>query len=414
MAERTQHEQPSTEGVQQEEAAAGGTRQGQPSIESVQQEETAFEEAQQEQPSVEGVQQEEAAVEEAQGEEPAAEQPYEKQVVLETGRGEIVLELYPQAAPRHVEAFVKRVEGGFYDGTAIHRAIPYGIVQGGDPLSRDPANREQYGTGGLNELAREDSPVSHTRGTLSAVLIPGRPDSAGSQFFICVTDQTQLDGQFTAFGRVVEGIEVTEEISQIPTDDSQLLTERVEIERAYLRDPPPPEVIPFVDTPVEQLKGYGAVIHTSYGDIEIELFPEDAPRHVRQFLRFAQLGLYDQTLFHRVVPGFVVQGGSIENRQPPVADKYRPLLQSLPLELNDHQHFKGTVSMARSEEPDSAVDSFFISLGRHEYLDDTYTVFGQVTSGIEVVDEIASVRLDGEAPVTPIPITIEVLLPPDR
>ncbi|HSR68964.1 MAG TPA: peptidylprolyl isomerase [Acidobacteriota bacterium] len=336
-------------------------------------------------------------------------QTHAKQVVLQTSRGDLVLELYPKAAPRHVEAFLKRVEEGFYDGTAFHRAIPYGIIQGGDPLSRDPAERERYGTGGLNELEWEDSPVSHTRGALSAVLIPGQRDSAGSQFFICVTDQTQLDGQFTAFGRVVEGIEVGEEISQIPTDDNQVLEERVEIERAYLRDPPPPEVIPFLDTPAQELERYGAVIHTPHGDIRLRLFPQAAPQHVRQFLRFAKLGLYDQTLFHRVVPGFVIQGGSIENRQPPIADKYRPLLRPLPLEIGGHEHAKGTLSMARGDDPASGLDSFFISLSRHPYLDETYTIFGEVISGLEVVDEIASAQVEGETPVRPIPISIEVV-----
>ena len=128
----------------------------------------------------------------------------EKQVVFVTGYGEIVLEVFPGKAPRHVEAFLKRVRELDYVGTLFHRAIPFGIIQGGDPLSRDPAKRDLYGTGGLFELKSEFNDVSHLRGTVSAVLVPGNPDSAGSQFFICATDQIQLDGQYTAFARVVD------------------------------------------------------------------------------------------------------------------------------------------------------------------------------------------------------------------
>ncbi len=150
--------------------------------------------------------------------------PAAQQVVLETSIGTIVMEVFPEAAPNHVKKFLERVGNGFYVGTTFHRAVPMGIIQGGDPLSRDPKKRAQYGTGGLNELKREPNQISHARGTVSAVLIPGKADSAGSQFFICVTDQKQLDGQFTAFGRVVEGMEVVEKISQLPTDKDQSIT----------------------------------------------------------------------------------------------------------------------------------------------------------------------------------------------
>lgn len=337
--------------------------------------------------------------------------PYPKQAVLETRLGAIVIELYPEAAPRHVQSFIERIESGFYQGTAFHRAVAWGIIQGGDPLSRDPAARDRYGTGGLNELPREDSPVSHLRGTLSAVLIPGQPDSAGSQFFICVTDQTQLDGQFTAYGRVVEGMDVVEQISQLPADDQQRLQERIEIDKTYLRDPPPPEVIPFVDTPAEELARYRAVVRTSLGEFEVEFFPQQAPNHVRQFLRFARLGLYDGTTFHRVVPGFVIQGGNLSARQPPVPEKYKDLLQPLKAEFNQHPHQAGTLSMARGDDPDSGMDSFFVVLARQEYLDGAYTAFGCVVRGMETVEALAAVPLDGESPVEPIPIEIKVIQP---
>jgi cyclophilin family peptidyl-prolyl cis-trans isomerase len=336
-------------------------------------------------------------------------EPAEQQVVLDTDHGEFVIDLYPDAAPNHVRKFVERVRNGFYNGTTFHRAIAYGIIQGGDPLSKDPSKRAAYGTGGLMELKREKNAISHRRGTVSAVLVPGDPDSAGSQFFICVTDQVQLDGQFTAFGRVVEGMEVVEKISQLPADGEQKLIERVEM-RARLRDRPPPEVIPFVDTPVEELGVYRVIISTDLGEIEIRLFPEEAPGHVRQFLRFARLGLYDGTTFHRVVPGFVLQGGMLAGRGAPVPALYQEWLRNLRPEFNDRRrHVRGTVSMARGEEPDSAMDSFFIVLDEWPHLDGTYTAFGEVTRGMETVDAIVAQPLEGETPSQPVRMRITVL-----
>ena len=135
-----------------------------------------------------------------------------KQAVLETSYGTIVLDLLPDAAPTHVAHFITRVREGAYDGTTFHRAIAMGIVQGGDPLSKDPAQQAKYGTGGLGVLRFEPNGETHTRGAVSAVLIPGRRDSAGSQFFICITDQPALDGQYTVFARVVDGITVAQKI----------------------------------------------------------------------------------------------------------------------------------------------------------------------------------------------------------
>ena len=129
-----------------------------------------------------------------------------KQAVIETTLGRMVIDLLPENAPNHVGYFIKLAREGAYDGTTFHRVIKYGIIQGGDPLSKDPAKRAQYGTGGLGVLKAEPGAGPHVRGAVSAVLVPGKRDSAGSQFFICVSPQPALDGQYTVFGRVVEGI----------------------------------------------------------------------------------------------------------------------------------------------------------------------------------------------------------------
>ena len=293
----------------------------------------------------------------------------DRQVVIETSLGRLVMEVFPDKAPAHVEAFLARINDGYYVGTAFFRAIPFGIIQGGDPLSKDPAKRELYGTGGLFEREAEFNDVSHLAGTVSTVLVPGRNDSGGAQFFICVTDQTQLDGQYTAFGRVVEGLETLQAISQLRTNPDQRLLERVEILTTSMRDRPPPEPIPFADASPEELAQHTVVLTTDLGTIEIELFAQDAPEHCRQFLRFAQLELYQGTTFHRVVPEFVIQGGSLGSRTPPVPAKHTRYVKPLKAEFNQHKHVRGTVSMARGQDEDSAVDSFFIMLADNKNLD---------------------------------------------
>src|SRR6185503_7004913 len=132
--------------------------------------------------------------------------------------------------------FMKLAQEGAYDGTVFHRVVKYGMVQGGDPLTRDPAKRALYGTGGLNVVKAEARAPKMTRGSVAAVLVPGKPDSAGSQFFIVLADQPSLDNQYTVFGRVAEGIETLQKISEMPLDSTGVATERLEIARVTIRD----------------------------------------------------------------------------------------------------------------------------------------------------------------------------------
>lgn len=157
-----------------------------------------------------------------------------KQAVLDTTYGTIVLDLLADAAPTHVAHFITRAREGAYDGTTFHRVIAMGIIMGGDPISRDPAQRAKYGTGGLGTLRFEPNAERHTRGAVSAVLVPGQRDSAGSQFFICITDQAALDGQYTVFGRVVEGLDVVEKIEAVPVNGEAPVT-RVDVIRVTVR-----------------------------------------------------------------------------------------------------------------------------------------------------------------------------------
>lgn len=323
----------------------------------------------------------------------------DQQAVVETAFGPIVIDLLPEQAPNHVGHFIKTAREGGYNGTTFHRVVFQGIIQGGDPLSREPAAAERYGTGGLNLIAAEPNDERHTRGAVSAVLIPNRPDSAGTQFFICIVDQPSLDGQFTVFGRVVEGLLAAQRISEIEADARGAPKERATITRVTIRPRPAPEPDPFSTETVEELAAYRAVLETSLGAITVALTPEQAPDHVRNFLRLASLGVYDGMSWHRVVPGFVVQTGHLPTRGAPLEEAQQRHVRTLKAEFNDQIHDVGTLSMARLAEPDSATTSFFIVTARSEALDGQYTVFGRVVEGLEVVRAIEQAPLDGEAPV---------------
>ena len=116
----------------------------------------------------------------------AADIDLNQQAVVETSEGTFVLSFYPDKAPQHVKLFLTLAAEGAYNGTLFHRVIKWGIIQGGDPLSRDPAKKALWSTGGMNKVPAEISDVKHVRGTLSSVIAPGKPNSGGNQFFICV------------------------------------------------------------------------------------------------------------------------------------------------------------------------------------------------------------------------------------
>ncbi len=323
-----------------------------------------------------------------------------QQAVVETSAGTFVIDLTPEAAPNHVAHFIELARGGAYDGTTFHRMVRYGMVQGGDPLSKDPAKRDAYGTGGQNEVKAEARAPKMTRGSVAAVLVPNRPDSAGAQFFIVLADQPALDGQYTVFGQVAEGMDVLQKISETPVDANGLATERVEIRHVTIRDKPPEKPERFLTESAAELAAYRATLDTSAGPIVIEFFPDKAPGHVRQFLRLADAGVYDGMAFHRVAPGFVIQTGALSSRAAPLTARQQKLVVNLQPEFNDTRHVKGIVSMARGDDPASATTSFFICTGAATALDGVYTAFGRVVEGMEVVDAIEATPRTGETPNT--------------
>jgi peptidyl-prolyl cis-trans isomerase B (cyclophilin B) len=152
----------------------------------------------------------------------------ETKAVIETKFGNIELKFFPEVAPNHVNNFIELAKKGFYDGTIFHRVIPGFMIQGGDPNSKNP-DKSKHGMGGPGyTLKAEFKDKPHKRGTLSMARA-ANPDSAGSQFFICVADSPFLDKQYTVFGEVVSGIEVVDKIVNQPRDKRDNPNERIEL-----------------------------------------------------------------------------------------------------------------------------------------------------------------------------------------
>ena len=142
--------------------------------------------------------------------------------VIKTSEGEMVAEFWPEVAPNTVENFKKLARSGFYDGTAFHRIVKGFMIQGGDPLTKDPAKKSRYGTGDPGyKIKAEFNDRSHERGVLSMAR-SSDPNSAGSQFFICLANVSRLDHQYTTFGKIIKGDDVLGKIgdTEVTMSDS--------------------------------------------------------------------------------------------------------------------------------------------------------------------------------------------------
>ena len=152
----------------------------------------------------------------------------ETSAVIETKSGNIELRFFPDVAPGHVSNFIELAKKGFYDGTIFHRVIPKFMIQGGDPNTKN-ADRSQHGMGGPGyTIKAEFNKKPHKRGILSMARAAD-PNSAGSQFFICVADAPFLDGQYTVFGEVVSGMDVVDKIVSQARDKRDNPNERIEM-----------------------------------------------------------------------------------------------------------------------------------------------------------------------------------------
>jgi peptidyl-prolyl cis-trans isomerase B (cyclophilin B) len=155
--------------------------------------------------------------------------------VIKTSEGEMVVQFWTDAAPKTIENFKKLAREGFYDGTIFHRIVKGFMIQGGDPNSKDPAKENSYGEGGPTyKIKAEFNDHSHERGVLSMAR-SSDPDSAGSQFFICLAPVRRLDHQYTTFGKLIKGADVLEKIGDTPvtrnnSGETSKPTKRVVIE----------------------------------------------------------------------------------------------------------------------------------------------------------------------------------------
>jgi cyclophilin family peptidyl-prolyl cis-trans isomerase len=326
----------------------------------------------------------------------AAESPAELEAVVATDLGTFRFEFAPDKAPKHVDHFITLARQGYYDGSAFHRAVAYGIIQGGDPLLKNPKTpRNLWGTGGLSQMPAEFSDLKHERGVVSTVSIPNKPDSDGAQFFVCIAPQPPLDGKFSSFGRVTEGMDIVEKISQAPNASDGMVEKPVRILKITVEKK---KVQPFLNTPLDELRKTVSM-KTTLGTIRIRMEPDWAPNHVRNFLMLVSAGWYDGTAFHRVVKDFVVQGGMSNTRPNGAGHPADRWVHPLKGEFRtDVQHVRGIVSMARTDDPDSATTSFFLMLGPAPHLDGQYSAFGRVVDGMDVLAAFEKEEVDGETP----------------
>jgi len=151
----------------------------------------------------------------------------------------------------------------------------------------------------------------------------------------------------------------------------------------------------FTPEEMKKMAETTAVIETKLGNLELKFFPDVAPNHVKNFIDLAKKGFYDGTIFHRVIPGFMIQGGDPNTKNP---DRSKHGMggpgYTVKAEFNDKPHKRGTLSMARAADPNSAGSQFFICVAPASFLDKQYTVFGEVVSGMEAADKIVSAPRD--------------------
>lgn len=172
---------------------------------------------------------------------------------------------------------------------------------------------------------------------------------------------------------------------------------------------PPSE--PFEKATVEMMKAKCVNLETEAGVIALELFPESAPETVRSFLNLVGTGALDTTIFSRIVPDFVIQGGNLATREKITEALIKRSRRTLLDEPNLIRHERGILSMARPDTPNSATTQFFILIKEASYLNGTFTAFGRVTSGMEVVDAINKMPVEDEKPTKPVHIKRAVLIP---
>jgi cyclophilin family peptidyl-prolyl cis-trans isomerase len=186
------------------------------------------------------------------------------------------------------------------------------------------------------------------------------------------------------------------------TDSATTATETTASEPATTSAAPPP----VQEKPMSAYENKVAELHTTAGQINLRFFPDVAPNHVKNFIDLAEQGFYNGTKFHRVIAGFMIQGGDPNTKGgDPSSWGTGGSSNNVRAEFNSITHKRGILSMARSQSPDSASSQFFIVVADSNFLDNKYTVFGQVTQGMDIADAIVASAAGRERPEQPVTIT---------
>ena len=321
---------------------------------------------------------------------------YGAEIELEDGVV-VVIDLLEEVAPDHVNNFVFLVREGFYDGLTFHEVVPGVRVRAGDP------DADGTGDAGYSlpdePLTGDNDVASITDGVGLVSMWRDDVGASSSQFVISLSQEASVNEGATVFAQVTGGLEHlhtfdSRDPGEIPAPVSgpKIVDVRItengavaEVESVKDDVPPVPDLSLSWDEPpvfaLEDDVDYRATIEMVGGDtIEIDLYEELAPRHVNNFVFLARQGFYDAVTFHRIIHGFMAQGGD------PTGTGAGGPGYAIDAEFNDTRHVRGVLSMARSVDPDSAGSQFFIVYDTASHLDGQYTAFGEVTSGMEVVD----------------------------
>ena len=325
----------------------------------------------------------------------------ELEAVVTTELGTFRFEFAPDRAPKHVAQFIARAREGYYNGSAFHRVVANGMIQGGDPLLKNPKTpKNLWGTGGLSLLPAEFSELQHERGVVSTVSIPNKADSDGAQFFVCVVPQPSLDGHYSAFGRVTEGMDVVERISRVPADKDGVVDAPVRIISVTIE---PKKVEPFLNAHGQRTAPDGDD-EDHAGDDED---PDGAGLGAGECAGVSEAdgdGLVQRDGFSPDCEGICGAG-----RDGRIEREWRSGASGGPLgAAGERRVSRGCEAYAgdcfdgargRSGFGDDFVSSWFWM--RRPHLDGQYSAFGRVVEGLDVLDAFGKEEVDGESSETP-------------
>ncbi|CAG2103147.1 unnamed protein product, partial [Medioppia subpectinata] len=317
----------------------------------------------------------------------------ETHVTLVTSKGDIKIKLLNcTLTPKTCANFVGLSWERKYDGTIFHRVIDKFMIQGGDPEGTGRGGASIYGEKFEDEI-RVDEGLKHDSAGVLSMANSGK-DTNGSQFFITLVPTPHLDGKHTVFGKVAdeESMKVLKAIGKVKVGQNDKPVDKVFIKSVECVA----KILLLIISSIEWSKAlhgetYVTLI-TNKGEITLELFWSETPKTCENFAGLARSGQYDNTIFHRVIDGFMIQGGDPEGTGMGGTSIWGTKFADEIVDELKHCS-KGVLSMANSGK-DTNGSQFFITLAPTPHLDGKHTVFGQVCEGMDVVDAIGKAKVD--------------------